>query len=220
MWKCDAEGVLQSPRLSEFSWLWHGFGTRMADGWPGEYTSLKQIHSDIVRLVDTAGSCSGEGDALVTAGPGVRIGVRTADCVPLLLVDPDNRAVAAIHAGWRGTVSEVARKSVEAMKRAFNSQPARLHAAIGPCIAECCFEVGREVASEFHPWFPDWNTRTHIDLVSVNAKQLKEAGLIEDHIDVANLCTVCDPEGRFHSFRRDKDRSGRMVAAVGAHHRP
>ncbi len=159
----------------------------MSDGWPGEYTSLKQIHSDVVSVIDKNGSCSGEGDALVTALPGVRIGVRTADCVPLLIVDPDTRAVAAVHAGWRGTVSKVARKSVETMKREFGSDPARLHAAIGPCIAECCFEVGREVASEFRDWFEDWKTRTHIDLISVNVRQLRDSGIPEDHIDVAGL---------------------------------
>lgn len=220
MWTCDAEGVLHSPRLSEFPWLWHGFGTRFTDGWPGEYTSLKQIHSDIVYVIGKDGSQSGEGDALVTAVPGLRVGVRTADCVPLLIVDPSRRAVAAVHAGWRGTVSKVARKSVETMKRAFGSDPADLHAAIGPCIAKCCFEVGKEVASEFRDWFDDWNMRTHIDLVSVNARQLRDAGIPEDQIDVAGLCTVCDASGAFHSFRRDKDRSGRMVAALGINDRP
>jgi polyphenol oxidase len=220
MWTCDAEGVLHSQRLSEFPWLWHGFGTRLSDGWPGQYASLKQTHSDTVYVIDKDGACAGEGDALVTAVPGVRIGVRTADCVPVLIADPNTRAVAAVHAGWRGTISEVTRKAVETMQRTFDSPPANLHAAIGPCIAECCFEVGSEVASEFRNWFPDWNTRTHIDLVSVNVRQLQQAGIPEDQIDVAGLCTVCDAAGRFHSFRRDKDRSGRMVAAIGIHERP
>ena len=88
MWTETAEGVLESSLLKRLPWLRHGFGTRLSDAWPGEYTHLKQIHSDIVFSADGGQGCVGHGDALVTATPGRLIGIRTADCVPLLFADP------------------------------------------------------------------------------------------------------------------------------------
>lgn len=215
MWKPNAKGVFESELLAQFPWVWHGFGSRTSGDWPGDYTQLKQIHSSIVHVADASG-CLGEGDALVTSTPGLRVGVRTADCAPLLMVDSGNRAVAAVHAGWRGTVTRVAQRTVQQMTSTFGTDSARLHVAIGPCIAECCFEVGPEVAAEFVEWFPDATKRTHLDLVTVNVAQLVQSGVPREQIDVAGLCTVCN-DAQFHSFRRDKEKSGRMVAAIGIH---
>jgi YfiH family protein len=194
--------------------VWHGFGTRVSEGWPGEYTRLKQIHSNLVHAADEGQGCIGEGDSLISWTPGQKVGVRTADCVPLLFADPDHRAVAAAHAGWRGTVAEIAATTLERMRAVYGSEPRRIYAAIGPAIGECCFEVGPEVAAQFAPWFPDAKSLTHVNLAETNFRQLVGAGLLPEHIDVMNLCTVCDPD-RFHSFRRDKEHSGRMVAAIG-----
>jgi YfiH family protein len=213
MWTRNAEGVFESDLMKQFPWLWHGFGTRTSGDWPGLYTHLKQIHSDIVYYADKAG-CLGEGDALVTDTPGVRVGIRTADCVPILLVDPEKRAVGAVHAGWRGTVARLVQRTIEQMTQSFGSIPEHVHAAIGPCIARCCFEVGPEVAKEFQPWLTYTGLRTHVDLVEVNLKQLEEAGVPQAQIDTSALCTVCDAD-QFHSFRRDREASGRMVAAIG-----
>jgi polyphenol oxidase len=210
VWHSDAEGVLQSELLREFPWVWHGFSSRVSEGWPGPYTSVKQIHSDVVVVSDGAGACLGQGDALVTATPGNRVGIRTADCVPILMADPVKRAVAAVHAGWRGTVAEIARRAVDRMVERFDTKAADIRAAIGPCIAQCCFEVGPEVAERFG--MPA--ERSRIDLVEANRRHLLAAGLPEANIDIAGLCTACDAE-RFHSFRRDKEASGRMVAAIG-----
>ena len=107
--------------------------------------TAKQIHSDRVLLVESPGP-QGEGDALISNLPGVGLAIRTADCLPILIADPRNRAVAAIHAGWRGVVSEIASKTIHAMCHRFDSRPEDLVVAIGPGIGPCCFEVGPEVA--------------------------------------------------------------------------
>src|SRR5580704_17765446 len=102
--------------------------------------SLKQIHSGIVLLGDQIG-CAGEGDALVTGLAGVPVSVRTADCYPILLADDRNHAVAAVHAGWRGTAAHIAIRTLQEMRRLYGSEASDIHAAIGPGIGECCYEV-------------------------------------------------------------------------------
>jgi polyphenol oxidase len=212
MWSRTVEGVLESDLLGRLPWLRHGFGTRISGQWPGTYTHLKQVHSNHVVAADGGSGCLGEGDALITATPGTRIGIRTADCVPVLLADPERRAVAVVHAGWRGTVSEIARRTVEHLRDRFGTQPADLRAAIGPCIGNCCFEVGSDVAAKFEAYLPQAALSTRIDLVAANIRQLQDAGLRPEHIDSLGYCTVCEPE-LFYSFRRDKT-AGRMVSAI------
>lgn len=209
----NQNGLIVSEVLSRIPWIWHGFGTRLSGDWPGPYTNLKQVHSDVVFTADEKQGCIGEGDALITSTLGQWIGIRTADCVPLLLADPDRRVVAAAHAGWRGTVAEIAGKTIRRMQAVYGSDPRRIHAAIGPAIGECCFQVGLEVAAQFTPWFPNAEKLTRVDLTEANYRQLLLAGLLPEHIDAPRLCTVCDHK-RFHSFRRDKEHSGRMVAAI------
>jgi YfiH family protein len=199
---------LQSQLLAALPWLRHGFGTRATDGWLPEYTNVKQIHSDKVVTADGRSGCLEPGDALITSEPGKWIGVRTADCVPILIADPLHRAVAAVHAGWRGTVASIAGHTVERLTREFGSDPAELRVAIGPAIGRCCFEVGPEVAQQFN------TTDTYIDLLEANYRILAAAGVTPGHIDVMRLCTVCCGDKDFHSFRRDKDQSGRMVSAI------
>jgi len=213
MWTINSEGVLESDLLKQLPWLFHGFGTRLSAEWPGGYTQLKQIHSDIVFTADHRSGCIGEGDALITATPGQVEGIRTADCVPVLLVDPETRVVAAVHAGWRGTAAEIALRTVDRMNKEYGCEQDRMLAAIGPSIGECCFAVGPEVAAHFRPYFPDANNLTHINLPEANFRQLVGAGLDARFIERSDLCTVCDAS-RFHSFRRDKHLAGRMVAAI------
>ena len=169
--------------------------------------SLKQIHSPIVLIADSQG-CIGEGDALVTADPGVTVSIRTADCLPVLLVDMHHRVVAAAHAGWRGTVSRVVPKTLERMSKDFGSQPKDMLVAIGPGIGKCCYEVGEEVAREF-----GLTGRGKIDLAAENARQLVAEGVSAEAISCAGLCTFCDT--RFHSWRRDRERAGRMISYIG-----
>jgi YfiH family protein len=199
--------VLYSPLLAQLKWLDHGFGTR-ADSVPQEkMASLKQIHSGIVLLGEQIG-CAGEGDALVTALAGVPVSVRTADCYPILLADDRNHAVAAVHAGWRGTASHIAIRTLQEMRRLYGSEASDIHAAIGPGIGECCYEVGADVARQF-----GLEQAGRIDLAAINRRQLLDAGVAEHHIDVLGGCTKCDAR-LFHSYRRDQLAAGRMVSYI------
>lgn len=213
MWTPNAAGVFESQLLKDLPWLTHGFGSRLSPDWPGEYTELKQVHSDIVFVAAEKTGCLGEGDALVSATPGQKVGIRTADCVPVLLADPDRQVVAAVHAGWRGTVAGIVGGTVAQMRQQFGCEPSSIRAAIGPSIGKCCFEVGPEVSRQFHAYTDGVQELTHLDLAMANFRQLQEAGLRPDYVDASGLCTMCDI--RFHSFRRDKALAGRMVAAIG-----
>jgi YfiH family protein len=119
--------------------------------WP--LVTLRQIHSDIIRFVDSSPESQLAGDGLITATPGLLLGIQTADCLPIILVDPTRRAVGVFHAGWRGTVKRVVEKGVGEMRRRFGSRPRDLKAAIGPGIQGCCYEVGEEVREEFESQF-------------------------------------------------------------------
>jgi len=200
--------VLYSPLLTELKWLDHGFGTR-ADSVPQEsMASLKQIHSGIVLLGEQIG-CAGEGDALVTARAGVPVSVRTADCYPILLVDNRNRAVAAVHAGWRGTAARIVIRTLNEMQLLYGTAAVDVYAAIGPGIGECCYEVGVDVARQFGLEQAGW-----IDLAAINRRQLLDAGVAEHRVDVLGGCTKCDVH-LFHSYRRDQLAAGRMVSYIG-----
>jgi polyphenol oxidase len=124
--------------------------------------TLRQIHSDIVHRVDapqTGPVQAPKGDALFTRARGVLLVVQTADCVPILLADPKRRAVAAIHSGWRGTLRRIVTKTLGRMQMEFGTHPGDVIAAFGPAIGRCCYEVGSDVAHDFHAQFPqarDW----------------------------------------------------------------
>src|SRR5947209_2778778 len=109
MFERGADGVYRSSLLCGQMWLDHGFGTRLSPDSPGEYARVRQVHSATVVLVDKVAPPeeSAQGDAALSATPGLWIGIRTADCVPILIADPETRAVAAVHAGWRGTVADI-----------------------------------------------------------------------------------------------------------------
>jgi hypothetical protein len=188
-------------------WLEHGFGTRNANLDQAAMASVKQIHSDVTYVAREAG-CVGEGDALVTRTQGVAVSVRTADCFPILLADPETRAVAAIHAGWRGTAAGVVRASLDRMRTEFGTDPKNVFAAIGPGIGGCCYEVGVEVARQF-----GMTAAGNLDLAVENKKQLIVAGLQPDRIERVGGCTFCHP-AQFFSWRRDHDRAGRMISFI------
>ena len=171
------------------------------------------------------------------------LGVQTADCVPILLVDPSTRAVAAIHAGWRGTLARIAQKTVGEMRMHFDSNPAEILSAIGPAIGACCYEVGTELVTEFTSQFADaeeyfdeprtgeepnplqWLNmmppghqpppkNVRLDLRETNRSQLLAAGIRDSNIFVSNLCTACHPD-LFFSYRKEGANSGRLLAAIG-----
>ena len=166
--------MLRASNLSTLPWLDHGFTTRAAGdmrcaaaqrhlrqtiatahGGRWQWSFLEQVHGSLIwRVPRPAGApraCVGDG--LVTAAPGRLLAIRTADCVPVLLADPEHRVVAAIHAGWRGTVQRVVEKAVGELRRQFGVQPAALRAAIGPRIGACCYRVGADVVEAFRAQF-------------------------------------------------------------------
>ena len=165
-----------------------------------------------------------QADIIITEDPSVAIGVRVADCAPVLLYDPVRHAVGAAHAGWRGTASGAAAAAVRAMKINFRSHASDLVAAIGPCLGACCGEVGPEVVEAFRAggadraslaaWFtPGTGDRSFLDLERANRDQLEAAGLYPESIFASGLCTKTHRD-RLHSYRGDRDAAGRMVAAI------
>jgi purine-nucleoside/S-methyl-5'-thioadenosine phosphorylase / adenosine deaminase len=193
--------------FEQLPWVQHGFGTRQCSAIEPGLATVKQIHSNLVLSADAPGLC-GEGDALVTNCPGISVSVRTADCYPILLVDARQRAVAAVHAGWRGTVTHIVDRTLEKMHAEFGTAPADVYAAIGPGIGVCCYEVGEEVASQF-----GFAARTHLDLALENRKQLETAGVAPQNIEALGVCTFCDAK-RLFSYRREKEKAGRMTSYI------
>ena len=207
----DPQNIYRVSELDAFPWLVHGFGTRLADvpACFAQLATLKQIHSSSCVAAEGRAGILGEGDALIENQPGSVVAVKTADCIPILLVDEGRRAVAAVHAGWRGTVAKIAAEAVAAMGRRFGTRAEDLHAAIGPGIGKCCYEVGAEVAARF-----GGQGRGHIDLAAANRRQLEEAGVTGRRIYASNLCTMCRAQ-EFYSYRRDQDAAGRMFSFAG-----
>jgi polyphenol oxidase len=199
--------VLTSSLLANLTWLEHGFGTRNAHLDQAAMASLKQIHSNVSLVGDRPG-CAGEGDALVTRQAGVAVSIRTADCFPILLVDRDTRAVAAVHAGWRGTAAGVVTSTLALMRDEFETDAANVLAAIGPGIGQCCYEVGVDVAQQF-----GMGQAGKLDLAVENRNRLIAAGLKPNNIQFVGGCTFCNP-AQFFSWRRDHDRAGRMISFI------
>ncbi|MCC8132166.1 MAG: peptidoglycan editing factor PgeF [Tannerellaceae bacterium] len=198
---------------------------------PDRLVTPYQIHgSAIVAVSEDYFSLSPENrkqalegvDALITRLPEVCIGVSTADCVPVLLWDPGRKVVAAVHAGWRGTVQRIVYKTVIRMTELYGSDPLHIQAGIGPSIDLQAFEVGDEVAGAFREAgysLPETGFRhpatgkAHIDLWEVNRLQLTEAGVLPVHIEIAGMCTWQHPE-LFFSARRLGIQSGRILSAI------
>ena len=169
--------------------------------------SVKQIHSDVSFVAHEPG-CIGEGDAIITRDLGVAVSIRTADCFPILLVDGETRAVAAIHAGWRGTAAGVVTSTLARMRKEFGTDPRNIFAAIGPGIGACCYEVGRDVAERFGK-----TEAGKLDLAVENRNQLIAAGVEPDRIEQVGGCTFCHP-AQFFSWRRDHDSAFRMISFI------
>ena len=207
----DSENIYRVTELDGFPWLVHGFGTRLSDipAAFAQLATLKQIHSASCVTAEGRAGLLGEGDALIENQPGSVVAVKTADCIPVLLVDERRRVVAAVHAGWRGTAARIAGDAVALMGRRFGTSAGDLHAAIGPGIGECCYEVGAEVAERF-----GGQGSGHIDLAAANRRQLEESGVTPRRIYASNLCTMCRGE-EFDSFRRDREKAGRLYSFAG-----
>ncbi len=188
------------------------------------FARVRQVHGCRVVTRGEAGGAgdeadeADEADAVVTARPGLAASVLTADCVPILIGDPRTGAVAAAHAGWRGTLARVAATAVEALVREFGAHPENLLVAVGPAIGPCCYEVSPDLAERFvaeigpsvamlHPRTP------RVDLWSANEAVLRAAGVPPERIEIIDRCTACDAES-FFSHRRDGARTGRQVGFI------
>jgi polyphenol oxidase len=204
---------------------------------------LKQFHSAVALFFAVAPEEPLKGDAALTNSRGMLLGIQTADCVPILFVDAKKRAVAAMHAGWRGTLARIAQKTVGEMRKHFASNPADILAALGPAIGGCCYEVGTELVTEFTSQFA--NAEEHfdeprtgeepnplqwlnmmppgrqpppknvrLDLRKANRSQLLAAGLRDANIFVSDLCTACHTD-LFFSYRKEGANSGRLLSVIG-----
>jgi YfiH family protein len=174
-----------------------------------------QVHGCEILKVENA--CRENGyDALITNKKNLTLIVSIADCTPILIHDPVKNVIAAIHAGWRGTVSEIVLKTISKMKSEYFSDPMDCKMYIGPCIGFNQFEVGPEVATHFVGNLKRKSTsndKYFVDLKSANKNQGLLAGIPENNIEVSELCTFCE-ENQFFSHRRDKGDTGRMIAVI------
>jgi polyphenol oxidase len=188
--------------------------------------SVKQVHGTDALVVDRSLAAEdrfhGGWDALVTDQPGVMVAVRTADCVPVLVHDPERRVVAAIHAGWRGAVAGIVPRTIALMTSRFGSDPAQLRVSIGPSAGVCCYEVDEPVLNQLAHACPGSGKvvqdrpggKVHLDLKRLIREQAVDVGANPESITAVNLCTICHDE-LFFSFRREGKVIGTMISAIG-----
>ncbi len=190
----------------------------------------RQIHGDGIAIVRSSDAGRGaetpetaipDTDALVSVEPGIPIAVQCADCVPILLYAPDVPAVAAIHAGWRGTVRQITAGVVQLVVTQLGQAPERLWAVLGPSIGPCCYEVGEEVAAAWSAALGCDRTdailwrdgRLYFDLWTANRILLERSGVLADHIEVMGVCTRCHAQEWF-SYRATGPRGGAQAAVI------
>ena len=220
-----------APRDKDAAWIERKRWSHAAGIDPLAISTVHQVHGRGVIQVDAndrgrggpLGSISlGQADALMTNSPGVAVMTLHADCLPIILVDPDALAVCAIHSGWRGTVADVPGAAVAALVEQFGAAPERIVALIGPGIRSCCYEVGDEVIASWREMAGDdaefaiasGPRRWHLDLPDANRWLLLRAGIKPEHIDDLALCTRCHGD-RWFSHRGQGPETGRFAAMVG-----
>lgn len=183
---------------------------------PEQVVISKQVHGNSI-FVATKPIITEGFDALITNQPNVFLAVSIADCTPILIYDTQNEAVAAIHAGWKGTVAQVVKCTLEKMQVEYGTKGPDCQAYIGACIGYTNFEVGEDVSQHFEPRFKRYDLQKQkwfVDLKAVNRQQLIDFGVLQQNIELSVYCTVKD-EALFFSHRRDKGLSGRMMAVIG-----
>lgn len=213
--------------------LIHGFSTRIENrihtianlqGPHGEMCTLKQVHGDEIIVVSQKihRDIPVEADGMVTIESGRLLAIATADCVPVLMVAPEKRAVAALHAGWRGTLKGITAQAVGQLMDLWEVQPQEVWVAIGPAIDPCCYEVGREVGEALYEKWGKANPETwklrgekgFLDLRGINQAQCEQAGIPREQVQVVGPCTYCD-SSRFTSYRREGTQAGRQLSVIG-----
>jgi polyphenol oxidase len=190
---------------------------------------MDQVHGTTVLPARAEAPHAPRADGLTSNDPSLVLSVRVADCVPVLLADRRSGAVAAVHAGWRGTAAGIVGQAVEAMRDRYGTRSGEIVAALGPSIGACHYEVGPELEAAFRTagwpqsalerWFARADEQLRLDVAAANADQLREAGVRPDSIHVSGLCTACHPDW-FYSYRRDGAGTGRLVGFIRARLQP
>ncbi len=219
----------------------HFFGTRRGPDYGGssgefgtvkaaepdfpEVVSVQQVHGTDALILDRPVHVGerfvGGWDAILTNQPKLLVTVRTADCVPVLVADPQQRIVGAIHAGWRGAVDGIVPKVLKQMAEHFGCTVDSIQMAIGPSAGPCCYEVDGPVIEPVQARFADWDSvltlhsehRGKIDLKELIRRQAMESGVLRERIHTLALCTICRPE-QFFSYRREGAVHGTMVSGI------
>ena len=173
----------------------------------------KQVHSTLVRII-TAGGLHPDTDGMVTAIPGLALVIQVADCAAILMADPDNRVIGAVHAGWRGAAGGIVGNGIDKMKT-LGADPGKIKVYVSPCISQKHFEVGPDVSDQFPDHVVDDVTyqKPHIDLRSYVREELLQNGIRSEAIEIDPNCTF-EEEDKLYSYRREQERSGRMLGIV------
>jgi YfiH family protein len=208
----------------------HFFGTRhgpekLMSSEKVVVVAVTQVHGTDALVLDrpVAGpeTFNGGWDAMITNQPHVLLTIRTADCVPVLVLDPVHRVVAAIHAGWRGAVAGIVLKTLSLMRRRFGSDPRSLRVGIGPSAGPCCYEVDGPVLSRLRKGFADWRSvvreagrnKAMLDLRGLVRCQAEALGVSGEEVRKVSVCTICNP-GLFYSYRREGSVKAAMVSGI------
>jgi len=217
--------ALVTDRTADFSLKDHGAKelppaqkevlSRYIGGFLENLVYIKQVHG--LNVIEITKKFLGqyslmEADGLITREANVPLTIRTADCLPIFLFDPVQRAIGLVHAGWKGTLQRIVSRTILQMQEKWGTAPADLKVALGPAIRSCCYEVGEE----FKKYFPDEifckEDRLHFDLPLANRRQLLQASVRENRIFDCGLCTCCNP--RFFSYRKEGESAGRMLSLM------
>ena len=212
------EGDLESTVLQNWNYLAVAFGIPL-----DQFITLNQVHGDDIFVIKPYGEyLPTDGvlnyDAIVTNRRNLAICIKTADCVPVFIVDRAKKIIAAVHAGWRGTALEISAKVIRLLYEKYGSSPWDILAAIGPAIGPCCFELDEETAYAFRSQkdhkdflFPgEGLNKCMVDLPEANRRQIMNCGIPEGNIDVSNLCTSCRQD-LFFSYRGSGGITGRQI---------
>ena len=186
-----------------------------------------QTHTNIVKVLneDNLEDDFQDVDGLITNLEDVALCVITADCQPIILYDPIKRIIGCIHSGWKGTLNKITKNAINLMNKEYNSNPSDIIACIAPSILKCCFEVDIDVVDMFKENFNNIDEdiylgdikegiqKYYIDTININKKELLDLGLKEENIILSNICTMCKSD-KYHSYRTDKDKSGRNLTLI------
>lgn len=224
---------LQAEGWDRFPGLAHGFSGRLADKQVAlspayaegmALQALKQVHGNEILVIERRSFPreEQEADGMITAEAGILLAIATADCVPVLIVAPRQRLVAALHAGWRGTLKEISVRAVSILSTDWRVNPADLWVALGPAIGGCCYEVGADIGEALSQRWGNnapqaWRSlgeKGFLDLRAINLSQFKEAGVPWEQVQFVGACTFCDPQ-RFASYRREGSTAKRQLSVIG-----